>query len=156
MAGAYAVALLHTHTHVRIHAQIYSHAYTHTYTHTHMHTDPVAIVIAPPDTVVMAGSTVILTCVAFGYPLPNSITWSRSNGQDPPYVIENSTDYVNIYSQEVEQGGAVFLQSILELCGVTEEYSGNYSCYAVSSAGNDSASFQLIVQSGMCVFLHLV
>lgn len=69
-------------------------------------------------------------------------TFTRENYTTTLY---NTSD-VNIYYDRIYVGGAAFLQSILELCGVGEERAGYYMCSAESSAGIDSDSFELIVQ----------
>ena len=105
--------------------------------------------MAPSDTVAEVGSTVLFTCVAYGIPLPSTITWSYYN-----YTLSNYTN-VTIYFNEIDVGGAIFLQSILELCGVEEDYSGYYSCSVETPAGYDAEFFQLIVQpAGECLFLN--
>ena len=101
--------------------------------------------VAPADSVATVNSTVLFTCVVYGLPLPSSVTWTFNNS-----ALFNSTssDYsISIYHSEVEVGGAVFLQSVLEICGLEERQAGYYSCSSASSAGNDSEIFQLIVQA---------
>ena len=125
-----------------------THAHTHTHTHTrtptHTLTEEVEIVIAPADSAATANSTVLFTCVVYGLPLPSYVTWTFNNT-----LLYNSTSdnyTLTIYHSQFEVNGAVFLQSILEICGVVEEQAGNYSCSAESSAGNDTESFLLVVQ----------
>ncbi|CAI8042984.1 Hemicentin-1 [Geodia barretti] len=104
----------------------------------------VEIIVAPADSAARANSTILFTCVAYGVPLPSYITWTF-NGT----ALSNSSsaDYsLSIYHSQFQVGGAVFLQSILEICGLVEEQSGYYSCSAESSAGNDTETFRLIVQ----------
>ena len=116
---------------------------THTHTHTHT-TENVEIIVAPADSAARANSTVLFTCVAYGVPLPSYITWTFN---DTALSNSSSADYsLSIYHSQFEVGGAVFLQSILEICGLVEEQSGYYSCSAESSAGNDTETFRLIVQ----------
>lgn len=106
--------------------------------------------IAPSGSVVIENTTVLLTCVVYGNPLPATITWTRNN-----YTIYNYTD-VTIYTDVIEVGGAEFLHSVLELCSVSEDDAGYYTCSANGSAGSDYESFRLIVQPlGMWVYYNI-
>ncbi len=100
--------------------------------------------LAPADSVVTANSTVLLTCVVHGFPLPPTISWSFENST----LSNSSTDsYIITIQQTVfEVGGVEFLQSILEICGVEVGLAGYYACSAENSAGNDTESFTLEVQ----------
>ena len=87
-----------------------------------------------------AGQTLTFTCVAYGVPLP-TITWSQGDT-----LLSNDTDTrVTIYNEEVEEGGLVFFQSILEICSAELIDSGVYSCNADNGMTNDSVSFELRV-----------
>ena len=124
-----------------------NHPSTHTHTHTHT-TEELEIVIAPADSVADYGSTVLFTCVAYGIPPPDNIIWTLND-----YTLYNDT-YVSIYNTVFEVGGALFYQSILELCGVNEYFQGNYSCTAENNYSSISAYFQLFVQPlGKCVLV---
>ena len=99
--------------------------------------------VAPSNTNVTESTTVFLPCVAFGNPLPATITWTAL--QDNDTIDLNSTG-ITIHQNEVIINGTVFLQSILELCRVQDYWSGYYTCSAENSGGSDSASFWLNVQ----------
>ena len=96
------------------------------------------IVLKPPDTNALYGSTVLLTCIAVGDPTP-SIVWLRDGS-----LIENSTDVV-VYQDLVEEAGIIFSRSILEVCSLDLSDEATYTCIANSSAGEDTASFSLDV-----------
>ena len=97
------------------------------------------IVIAPDSSEVDAGNTAIFTCVGLSDPPPN-ITWTF-NGD----VLSNDST-ISVYTQLVNQGGTVFVLSMLELCGATEKSSGLYACVATDGEGRStSADFSLFV-----------
>ena len=73
-------------------------------------------------------------CAASGDPSP-SIEWFY-NGT----MLSNDTEVTILY-ELVEIGGVTFAQSILEVCGVEGEDSGEYSCTASNSLGEDTATF---------------
>lgn len=101
-------------------------------------TEPSGVVVYPEDTVVIAGSTVILTCVAFGEPLP-SITWSV----DGANVTNDSR--IEIIELRTSRNGRPFLKSVLQICGVGDDDAGRYNCTAVNTVNTDSADFSLTV-----------
>ena len=106
---------------------------------------------------VEAGSTNILSCVAYGDPLPN-ITWIRANSN------LSSDPRITIMEEENEKN---FVQSTLQIFKTQESDSDWYSCVATNAGGNtDTAGFELAVsteagivtleRSECCVFLHNV
>ena len=63
-------------------------------------------------------------------------------------VASNSTDggaSVQIYEEYIFEGGVYFTQSILELCSVTIEEEGEYSCVANDTVGTMAAYFNMTV-----------
>lgn len=74
-----------------------------------INTVPASLVIVPDDSYPIVGSTIILTCVASGYPLPD-ISWSKESVE-----VMNSTDTL-IYNGVVMEGGERYSQSTLFLC----------------------------------------
>ena len=104
-----------------------------------LHPEPPQIVIAPNNsTETIVGQTVLFTCVSSGMPLP-LISWSREG------ETLGSDSRVNIYVEEITENGMTFVQSVLEICSSEEMDSGEYTCSAESTLGNDSASFDLVV-----------
>ena len=101
------------------------------------------IVIAPPpNTDADTNSTVLFTCVAYGNPTP-SISWYADYE-----LLSNDTDSdtsVKIYNTVFEIEGVLFVQSVLELCGITLDDQGPYSCVAENYLNISSAEFYLNV-----------
>ena len=96
------------------------------------------IVIAHQTSTVLEGNTVLLTCVALGMPNPD-VVWQK-DGVD----LMNSTRN-NIYFNQFEVGGVVFVQATLEICSVELGDAGLYSCYASNEYGADTQSFEITV-----------
>ena len=44
---------------------------------------------------------------------------------------------VNVYKEEIQEGGMTFVVSILEVCGISEEYAGLYTCNALGRSTSD-------------------
>ena len=98
------------------------------------------IVIAPPDVEVSEGNTVLLTCVARGAPSPE-VFWTF-NG----VILSNYTDNeTSVYSEDLYEGGEIFVSSILEICSVDASDMGEYMCVARQGNRNVSVSFDLDV-----------
>ena len=93
------------------------------------------LVITPVNQDVNYGDTVLMACVATGFPLPE-ITWSRNGVPLDP----TSSDLINVYSQTVSELGLNFTESILEICGVGVDDIGSFSCTATSGAGSDTSA----------------
>ena len=75
-------------------------------------TEPAALVIVPPASIqTRLFSSIALTCVASGYPLP-VISWARVNGTE---LIQEGGD-VNVTSSVIEVAGKWYVQSMLFLC----------------------------------------
>ena len=93
------------------------------------------LIATPVSQDVNYGHTVLMACVANGYPEPE-IIWSR-NGQvlDP-----DSSDLVNVYTQVVTEMGLNFTESILEICGVGADDIGSFMCIATSDVGTANSS----------------
>lgn len=113
-----------------------------------MHTAPSAapsLVITPTSYSVDYGTTVLMTCVAYLGPDTEdhssaAISWTDPAGQ----ALSNDSDsLVTIYSETQTQNGLVFLESILEICSVGVSHSGQFSCRAANSIGNDSFSWNI-------------
>ena len=99
---------------------------------------PATIVIAPADTYPIFNSSVFLTCVAAGYPLP-TITWYREG--------ERVDDPDNIESEVIEEGGEQFVQSTLLVCSVQE--TARYNCSVsngISGGATTSVTARVVVE----------
>ena len=83
------------------------------------------IVIAPSDSEVREGDTLLVTCVANGAGNPN-IYWLQ-NGW---LLGNNSYNRTTVYEDVIEVGGVPFVYSTLEICSVDQGNGGNYSCLA--------------------------
>ena len=87
------------------------------------------------------GSTIVMTCVAFGDPL-TSITWKRGND-----IITNDMPDVTIYTSSISYIRVNFTQGVLEVCNMTSAYGGEYSCMASNDEANDTSSWNISVRT---------
>lgn len=87
------------------------------------------------------GAGLTLTCAVSGSPVPN-VTWYRNGNQ-----INNGSSNALIHETLLELNVS-FTLSILELCPVTLEDAGEYSCHAMNTIGNHTVLFQVIVNYG--------
>ena len=95
------------------------------------------LVVTPVNQDIKYGDTVLMPCVANGFPVPK-ITWSH-NGEllDP-----TASDFLTIYSEM----GLNFTESILEICGVGMDDVGSFSCTATNDVGTvTSTPFTLAI-----------
>lgn len=97
---------------------------------------PPVIVIAPGASSVLTNDTVAMTCVAYGGPTP-TITWSQNGGRN----LTNEMSSVQIFEEQLNVGGKIFIQSTLQLCGIALGDFVDYSCMASNAAGNDTYTF---------------
>ena len=97
---------------------------------------PAQIVIKPADKRLYQNSTVLLTCVAYGFPLP-TLTWSKAR---------NSVTNGTVRNDIVVKGGVTFVRSVLQLCGTTVADSGQYTCTADNEITIANANFRLTVE----------
>ena len=95
------------------------------------------------DTHIEAGSTVVLTCVAYGVP-PPLLTWSR-NGSSLSFNDSRVTIYSNIITDSAS--GVIFARSIMKLCRSELADVGTYSCLTSNGIGDDSFTFEFSVES---------
>lgn len=101
-----------------------------------LRTVPVQIVIKPADKQLYRNSTVLLTCVAYGLPLP-TLTWSKAGNN-----VTNGT----VHNNMVVKSGVTFVRSILQLCNTTVADSGQYTCTAHNEITITSTNFNLNVE----------
>ena len=99
----------------------------------------VEIVIQPDDGEYREGNTVIFSCVASGSPNPDHIAWNRG-GEMIPFDNNNGSSNVRIYTELIEVGGMYFVVSNLEICGISPDDGGLYSCSAVLDSGLSATS----------------
>ena len=97
------------------------------------------IVIFPSNTNVREGYTVLLTCVAYGDPIPN-LTWSK-DGEEL-----SNTSRISLFSSILEEGGLQYPQLTLEICASELEDAGTYTCTAANENGTDSSYLELTVE----------
>jgi hypothetical protein len=107
---------------------------------------PATIVIGPADTYPIFNSSVFLTCVATGYPLP-MITWYREG--------ERVDDPDNIQSEVFEERGEQFVQSTLLVCSVQETARYNCSVSNGISGGTVSSVSVSVVVEGKCTCTYV-
>ena len=96
---------------------------------------PPELAITPVSQNVSYGDTVLMACVASGYPQPE-ISWSR-NGE---LLNPDSYELISVYDQVVSGMGLNFTESILEICGFSEDDVGSFVCTASSEAGSVNSS----------------
>lgn len=97
--------------------------------------EPPTIVIKPSDTTALYGTTVLLTCAAFGN--EPVILWLKDSQPIPSPT--------NVYNDVFTVSGVNYTHSILELCSVTFKLEGTYSCVANDSIGSVTSNFTLTV-----------
>ena len=119
------------------------------------------IIIQPSDTVAPYGSTVLLTCVAissqYREDILTHIYWERDSELLVPSSNSANSASVGIYHDFVNGSEMYVTRSILELCSVTFEDEGVYSCVANDSVGSTAAYFNLSVYTnGKSLCIHVV
>ena len=86
------------------------------------------------------GETFLLTCI--GYSLfDTEIRWSFNND------IVGNTSLVTAYTEKLDQGGKVFTQSLLQVCGAIVSDSGDYTCIVSNGQSTTNDTIQVIVSS---------
>ena len=112
------------------------------------------VVRSPADLTAIAGQSIRLTCVAYGYPLP-SITWTTTSGN----LDHDLTD--KIFSETVTVNQTTFLVSVLKLCDLTSAYTAEYTCTASNGVSTyavtaNTATFSLSVSQPVTgEYLHI-
>ena len=107
----------------------------------------VEIVVQPDNGTFTEGNTGIFTCVASGKPSTPSIAWWMNEIE---LYNSSAEGRVKLYQETVEVKGATFLVSYLEICGITMDDAGVYSCSAyLPSANVTSGEFRVSVTSAL-------
>ena len=106
---------------------------------------PASIMIGPADSYPIFNSSVFLTCVAIGYPLP-MITWYREG--------ERVNDPDNIQSEILEERGEQFVQSTLLVCSVQETALYNCSVSNGLSGGMVTSVTANVVVEGEWIYVE--
>ena len=86
------------------------------------------------------GTTVNYICVGYSKDEPTNILWNFRNK-----TLTNDS-LVVIYETILVVNNLTVTQSVLELCSVNLEGSGQYSCTANNSMGNSTSNFALDVK----------
>ncbi len=102
------------------------------------------LVITSEDVNVTSGSSVFLSCVAYGDPLP-AITWQRRTGMVVT-DLENTTS-TEITNEILDINEAQFVQSILLVCSDELNTTAVYSCIASNALGSVNDSFVVTVEA---------
>ena len=103
---------------------------------------PATVVLHPAEaTTVIGGDTSVLTCVAYGVPIP-SLTWHRDG-------IPLNTSLARVMEKVVVETEKRIpaLMSILELCEVVNSNESTYSCVAENVNGSDVVNTEITVSS---------
>lgn len=109
---------------------------------------PAEVVLLSEGTLMSAGSTVLLTCVALGNPLP-SLSWEREG-----LTTLHNGSRTTIFESVVVRSGFMFARSVLQICLTVGGDMGNYNCTATNDFGNDSAPVELTVHGKYYSFLQ--
>ena len=105
-------------------------------------TEPPQILLAPAATIeTHAETTVVTVCVGYGKDEVPSIQW-KYNGN----ILTNGTLSAVTYEVQSTENNLVFIESILTLCNVGVNNTGNYSCTANNSFGDAESTFTLNVK----------
>ena len=109
-------------------------------------TEPALVVVYPDDVEVLAGDSLLLTCVGYGIPLP-LLSWQK-NGET---LTNNSKIFIS--ESTVSRANTTLVRSSLLLCNASIEDSGGYSCTANNYImDSKSENFSVSVQ---CTFTSL-
>lgn len=118
-------------------------------------TVPATIAIAPSDTEATINSTIFFTCVAYGDPIP-SISWFIDS--ERLYNDTNSSSLL-IFTELFDINGEyLFVHSILQLCGVTGDNEGLYTCVAENNVNYTQSEFYLNILDilGKSINCHII
>ena len=107
------------------------------------------MIVHPENNIRTAVSTsVVLTCVGYGVPLP-VLSWKHNET-----VVQNGSQFsINEYTVTESQSTATFLLSTLEVCNSELEDAGNFSCTSRNALGNEvyTSVLTVIDVGGECI-----
>lgn len=99
------------------------------------------------DTAVTFGGTALLTCIGYAIPMVE-VSWMLDGR-----TITNSTA-VTITEADVALSGALFKQSVLQICSISPTQSGTYTCAVTNTQIDIDAPIEVSV-SGKHSFVSL-
>ena len=100
--------------------------------HTHIHTDPPSVTVTPEDPVVNQSDNAVLTCTAFGIPVP-SLSWSSSENSGA--ILTNIPGEMEIIeSTMINSEGQTIAVSILTIFSVQK----SFESVSLNCEGNNS------------------
>ena len=111
------------------------------------HSIPATVLVASTNEDLNASTTVFLSCVGFGLPVPE-LTWRRNQ-----HKISTNTPHTEIRNDIILRGGQKFVRSTLILCNVTGELIGEYTCEAHNDMTSSEFTFMVTAPS-MCLDNH--
>ena len=97
------------------------------------------IVIYPNASEFFAGSTLLLSCVGYGIPLPH-VVWNKDG-----FGLAINDSRISTWNETVVIGGHIFRQSFLRICSTTKIDNGIYSCTAITDEGENEVEFGVTV-----------
>ncbi len=119
----------------------------HLYTHVCIHAvnEAPAIIAAPlQGRYIHQGPRFSATCVAYGSPRPD--VWFGSEALGIANFRDVSDFMINVYSQDINLDGYIFVATTLEVCGADndldfyERYLTEYECYTSNGVMADSSA----------------
>lgn len=113
------------------------------------------IVLYPNISEFFAGSTLLLSCVGYGIPLPH-VVWSKDGLSLQTAAINDSR--ISTWDETVvvdrDRDRHMFTQSYLRICSTTKMDSGLYNCSAVTDEEKNEVQFGVRVVEVPPVFLR--
>ena len=104
--------------------------------------EPPQILLAPTTTIeAYAETTIVTVCVGYGKDEMPRVQWKRDDN-----ILTNDTPSVVIYEALSTEIGLMFVESIITLCDIRLNDTGNYSCTADNSFGSAESPFILNVK----------
>ena len=107
------------------------------------------MLVAPESSIAVAGSTLLLPCVAYSYSDDESaIPLSTPTWKKGDTLLQNDSRVIVHEAVHMTRGGLTLIKSVLELCSVDLEDSGTYSCIvSTGEEEQDTSTFQIVILS---------